>query len=336
MKQDPLGVIEAIYRVDLDARTWLAAVGDAIYDQMGAGLGVLAFEYQVTEGDRLRVGDTWERDMPSGLVEMMRGRSEHLPDWFVRETYARCAADTASQGGGSVRVREHAREGIRALARAFGRGDIFIVSGIDPTRHGVYVGAWLGKETRLPPRTRATWNRIAVHLAAGHRLRRRLTEVERSTPDSSEAILAPDGRVAHARAGADGRDARRTLRAAVLDVERARGPLRETDADQAVERWRGLVSGRWSLVDHFESDGKRYVLARRNDVPVGGLAALTVREHQATGYAALGHGNKLIAYEMGISPSTVGVLLHRASQKLGAASREDLIARFNELSRSRS
>ena len=60
------------------------------------------------------------------------------------------------------------------------------------------------------------------------------------------------------------------------------------------------------LVDHFESDGKRYVLARRNDAAVRGLAALTDRERQALGYAALGHTNKLIAYEMGIVNMRLG------------------------------
>jgi DNA-binding CsgD family transcriptional regulator len=55
---------------------------------------------------------------------------------------------------------------------------------------------------------------------------------------------------------------------------------------------------------------------------------LTPRELQAVGFAALGHSNKLVAYEMGIAPSTVSVLLHRAGQKLGTSSRVALIARY--------
>jgi DNA-binding CsgD family transcriptional regulator len=82
------------------------------------------------------------------------------------------------------------------------------------------------------------------------------------------------------------------------------------------------------LVDHFESDGKRYVLARRNDVKIGGAEALSERERQAIGFAALGHNNKLIAYEMGISPSTVSVLLLRGARKLGSKTRDEMIAHF--------
>jgi DNA-binding CsgD family transcriptional regulator len=107
--------------------------------------------------------------------------------------------------------------------------------------------------------------------------------------------------------------------------------LRRRDPDAAVAAWKGLVSTRWSLVDHFESDGKRYVLAHRNDVALSGFEALTARERQALGFAALGHGNKLIAYELGVAPSTVAVLLHRAARKLGASSRAELIATYTRL-----
>jgi DNA-binding CsgD family transcriptional regulator len=47
-----------------------------------------------------------------------------------------------------------------------------------------------------------------------------------------------------------------------------------------------------------------------------GASTLTKRELQVARYAALGHSNKSIAYELGLSPSTVGVLLARARKKL--------------------
>lgn len=109
-------------------------------------------------------------------------------------------------------------------------------------------------------------------------------------------------------------------------MERARDQLRSSAPDDVVSGWKGLVHARWSLVDHFESDGKHYILAHQNEAVVEGPAQLSPREKQVLAFAALGHHSKLIAYELGISDSTVRVLLARASAKLGARNREEAIA----------
>ena len=49
------------------------------------------------------------------------------------------------------------------------------------------------------------------------------------------------------------------------------------------------------------------------------------------GYAALGHPNKLIAYEMGLSASSIATYLARAAEKLGADSRPALIRAYTGL-----
>jgi hypothetical protein len=43
------------------------------------------------------------------------------------------------------------------------------------------------------------------------------------------------------------------------------------------------------------------------------------------GFAALGHANKLIAWEMGLAPSTVAAHLATAQRKLGVSSRLELV-----------
>ena len=127
-------------------------------------------------------------------------------------------------------------------------------------------------------------------------------------------------------------DARDVLCRAARGIERARGSLHHGSSDETVRAWKGLASTRWSLVDQFSSDGRRYVLARRNEAPVNGVQQLAEREHEALAWAALGHANKVIAYEMGISSSTVGVLLHRAARKLGTRTRAELIAKLTRSS----
>ena len=109
-------------------------------------------------------------------------------------------------------------------------------------------------------------------------------------------------------------------------------PTRQEGADGRVtlSLWRALVSGEWALVDVYEHNGKRYVVARRNDVRPLLPKPLSPRERQALEFAGRGESNKVIAYEMGICASTVGVLLHRAAQKLGCQTRSELLARFHE------
>jgi DNA-binding NarL/FixJ family response regulator len=92
--------------------------------------------------------------------------------------------------------------------------------------------------------------------------------------------------------------------------------LRRRDPLEAVEVWRGLVAGLWSLVDHYDTDGRRYLVAHRNDPTTPDPRGLTERERQVVAYADLGQSNKLIAYQLGLSVSTVAVLLARAREKL--------------------
>ncbi len=143
----------------------------------------------------------------------------------------------------------------------------------------------------------------------------------------ADAVLSPTGRMEHAeREDVSVTHTRKRLRDAALAVDRARGKLRRIDADSALGTWLGLVDGRWSLVDKFDSDGKRYVLARRNEPHTQGLSLLTKRERAFVGYAAMGHSNKQIAYDLGIAHATVRVLLARAAQKVGARNRQELVA----------
>jgi DNA-binding CsgD family transcriptional regulator len=82
----------------------------------------------------------------------------------------------------------------------------------------------------------------------------------------------------------------------------------------------------WSVVQEVAVGGTSYVLLRRiSAAPGNTFAALSPRERDAASLAGTGASNKEIAYQMGISDSTVGVLLSRASRKLGAVDRGDLI-----------
>jgi DNA-binding CsgD family transcriptional regulator len=169
-------------------------------------------------------------------------------------------------------------------------------------------------------------------MATAYRLRRRLAASEREAadPEAAEAVIETSGRIAHAQAPASSKTAQRLLARAVLSVERARGPLRGDAPERAVAEWKGLVAARWTLLEHFEKGGRRYLLARKNDPIVPDFARLSERERQVVAFASLGHQNKLIAYELGIATSTVGVLLSRAMKKLGVPTRARMIEAFRK------
>ncbi len=108
--------------------------------------------------------------------------------------------------------------------------------------------------------------------------------------------------------------------------------LRRAETHEQVV-WRGLLSGRWSLVDHFDSGGRRFIIARGKAAAATRIppVRLTGRERDACARAATGCANKVIAADLGVAVSTVGMLLLRATRKLGCASREDLIRAFRLL-----
>jgi DNA-binding CsgD family transcriptional regulator len=110
------------------------------------------------------------------------------------------------------------------------------------------------------------------------------------------------------------------LRAATIAVESARDRRGLTAGD--TDGLEPSAAGTWSMVDGFESNGKRYAILRA-DEPKATPRPLSPRERQVVAFARLGRPSKLIAYDLGLADSTVRVLLRRARQKLGIRVRSD-------------
>jgi DNA-binding CsgD family transcriptional regulator len=131
--------------------------------------------------------------------------------------------------------------------------------------------------------------------------------------DLTDAVFRPDGR---------------TLESCVRVNDPVRERLRDFVQKRESERsgraatrkiWSELVDGRWTLIDHFESDGRRVVIALRN-MPVGeSLCRLTAREIDALTQARNGASNKEIGLSMKLSASSVTRLLQIATRKLNTA-----------------
>ena len=94
----------------------------------------------------------------------------------------------------------------------------------------------------------------------------------------------------------------------------------------ALEIWRALVDGRWSIVQHEDKGGKRVLLARKNPSNRRHPSALRPLERHVVSLVQRGHSSKVIAYELGISASAVSQRLASALRKLG-------LSHLSELSR---
>ncbi len=313
---DVLDVIEAIYRPEKTDSAWVEGILAAAKPVLDQGLGVLAFPFEATP-TAIRISNVKVLGAPAGvgpkLVKAVMATARD--DAEVSHAYRTHACGTGSESGLTKKF------GFEML-REQGVHDCLAINGSDTTGHGVFLGSFQRSETKVDPKVRARFSRVAAHLGVGQRYHR-LVKAGRA-----DAVFDAGAKLLHADGDAIKREAREALTRAVVALDRARGKQRRTDPDGALNAWKGLVDARWSLVDQFESDGKRYVVARENEPSGLPLPNLSKRERQIVGYVAIGHTSKLIAYELGISDATVRVLLHRAMQRLKVKTRHELAAAF--------
>jgi DNA-binding CsgD family transcriptional regulator len=199
-----------------------------------------------------------------------------------------------------------------------------MINGVDCSGQGCVVYLFSPTSLTLSDVQRDLFCRLATHIATAYRLQRKIEgEGGAGARDDAEAIFTPGGHVEHAELAAQPVETRRYLTLAVKQRERTRHV--GNDTGRIIRALKGLIDARWTLVDHHDRAGKRYVLARENAPKPVGPARLSEREQQVVALAALGRTNKLIAYELGLAHPTVRVLMARACAKLGAKTRIELI-----------
>lgn len=113
------------------------------------------------------------------------------------------------------------------------------------------------------------------------------------------------------------------VKMAAVSIDRALGRTRD-DPTCTPEAWRALVDGEWSVVEIFDSDGRRFMIARRNPPAPFHAPLLTERERCVLGLRARALGIKQIAYELALSESTVSRILSTGMRKLGLSTASEL------------
>lgn len=318
-----VAVIEAAYAIDRPTPEWLEGVVKAVAPVVDAGHGAWAALYDASKPEAFRIGPFAAHQVPAQRLELLESAAPMLPYSVIERTFLTRTCGTLSQLLGHRFMNEHPM--VQAFEQTWGIADSIGINAQDPTMFGCVLGVPLGKRRAVDSTFSGRWSRLAAHVASGFRLRRQLDASLQRGLDGAEAVLEPDGDIAHAEGLATEGPARLALRGAAVALDKARArAARIASGDDAVETWRPLVEARWTLYDHFERDGRRYYVARRNDPKVA-EDGLTLRERQVVGFASLGHSNKLIAYELGLKPSTVATHLSAAAKKLGLGSRLELI-----------
>jgi DNA-binding CsgD family transcriptional regulator len=320
---DPIRIVEAAYGLDDPDQRWLESLGKALRPSLDEGLGIGLFFFEIGPKNQLRfskpvilgAGRAVAAALPIAMAATPRaiiGKTFGAPGWLATTSELILPGPAFANHPLTV-----------MFGRPFGVGDLLTLKVMEPDRTGVGVVSALREIRTATPRERESWGMCVAHIRSALRLRRSLAG--KDVLDGAEAVVTPSGKCVHADGEAKTRDARESLKDAVKRAERARGPLRKTRPDEALELWQALVSGRWSLVERFESDGQRYLVARPNPPELRDPRGLSARERQVVALAVLGHSHKLIAYELGISRSTASGYVSSAMRKLGVETQAELV-----------
>lgn len=308
MKPDFVGILEAAYAEAASDAAWRTRLLESA-SALDHGLG-LVFARSIVEGSAHRYAEV------ASTTAKRLTRDFIAAGATIRGDVLRSLARSAGRTGSMILGKEALATAYGGFMARNGVADCIGINGVVDARSvaGIYV--MLPHTTHLPARTVRHHHLVGVHLGAALRSRDEQAE--------TEAWVSPSGRILEARVPA--RAERDALTRRVRAIEATRTRRGRADVDRALDLWKGLVAGRWTLVERFDADGRRHFVARRNDPRFGLDTRLTTREATIASLTAMGHSQKLIAYTLGLSPPMVSAHLKSALLKLGARSVGDLVA----------
>lgn len=326
-----IDLTEFVYDLDVPREDWVPALLEAGLPVFDQGHGVVATTYfRPPEAGPPVPTKFFLGSGPNDLIERLFIGSYEADDETLRDINRSGVVTTLSEEAHRVPGGLETFEQYIRPAK-----DLLAITAVDPNGVGLSLAIMLPEVTKLTGKERELWKMIGAHLVSGFRLRQSLEEARNamraktSLPNNAEAVLDPKQfRIAEAVGRAANANTGEFIREAARLIDRARGRLRKQDPEEALEIWRALVDGRWSMVDWFDTDGRRFVLAHPNPPNLRDPRGLTERERQVATYACLGETNKLISYRLGISQAQVSSTLKSAMLKLGVKTRPQLVEKL--------
>lgn len=326
-----LDTVESAYRLQTGEERWAGELLNCASPWLDVGLWSFVATYHRDEKGVPRVSACVDTGAPYDVRAAVDNGSAALDDAGLDAIYAGHAAHTLSQ----------VWEVHPSLKKVFDdhtpppTRDLCQITCRSSDGQGTLLGAGLETPTRIADAWLMRYTRVAAHITAGHRLRRLLDGADERPSGADhplrEAVLSPAGDLLHAEGDATSETAREALKRAALMVDRARTRKGRAEADESLVAWKALVAGRWTIVDHFDSDDRRYLVAMVNPPELQSPLALERLEAIVAELAALGHSQKYIAYELGLHESQVSRSLKSALTRLGLKRRTDLVALVRDL-----
>jgi DNA-binding CsgD family transcriptional regulator len=322
MKRDYLSIVEAAYALRTDEKTWLQGITDAAAPVVDDGFGVCANTFDASDPSNVAFG---AGATAGGMTreELLAGQraSTSAPVPVVRKYFCEGPSISFVSARADIKSRR-SKAKAKAAESTPGAPDIMSVRAKNPFGQGVLVCVPITRAGRFGPRVRSRLGMVAAHLAAALRLR--MLGVQ--PIEQSEAIFSSAGKAEHLSSDLT-KLPRSALERGVEGFLEARR-LQRAEPDQAIELWSALVGGKWSVFDQFDRDGRRFIVARRNELALADPRMLTTAERMILLYASWGHSLKLISYEVGLSQSSVFAQLKLAMRKLGLRRRSELLGLF--------
>jgi DNA-binding CsgD family transcriptional regulator len=175
--------------------------------------------------------------------------------------------------------------------------------------------AGLRKGSMLAPQRVALLTRLSFHLETSVRQRLRSAGPVGLISTSGKLELdRPLGSLTEA-----------TLSSQVQAIERLRLSAYRGDDEGALETWKALTAGVFSLVERVDADGRRQYEVYENPPRAVTTLALSDLEHAVISQACRSITNKEVGYALGLNASQVSRALHQATERLGLTSERDLL-----------
>lgn len=303
-------LIEAAYMVNQSEAAWLAGIARAAARLAGDSPGILV--RYIEEKNGAFVGTHAAISLSPNYLQAL-GRMEEVAlrgecnraTTLLSATGAFRTSELASQLGSAACSK-------RLLTRRRRESDALHVVGCEPGGKALclHIGLTSSEVTSPAGGTRRVWTRVAMHLAAAARLRRTVNPI--AAADGPPVAEHSRRASSSLREAAEAAGSEPTMRAA-------------PQLDRSSDPWRSLVDGHWSVMDAFDSGGRRIIMLCPNPPELVEGCRLTRRERQVIAQTARGGSETKIAITLGVSISTVRTHLARAIAKLRIARVSDLM-----------
>jgi len=336
----PGGVVESVYNLELSEEDWIRQITQGLDPFMDGGNGTLGCVMRMGRQVEMPVLSPCHADdeVPA-FIQYLRESDEARTNQKAAEALLSPGLETsklhdamrfgqlfAKSGMGTLSVNRQNQAAYEVFIKAFSHHGIRDAAGLIVPHHAsrsfIFFTARQHEMSEVPQRARTRWTELQSHIAAVYDLRHRLRA---DTFVETDAVWFDTGGKCVESGPALKTDIRERLRNAVLTYEKNRSQSSSEKRVELEQYWSSVLSGKWAIMDRFDSDGRRFLIA----IPVSkygdGIRGLSAREREVLNYLGDGLSNKAIAFELGVTTTAISSHLNGIYRKLGMDDRASTV-----------